>query len=161
MRDGSRFLALVRASVAGVLVACGAEPSPPADDSVTAFSSLYSHSERRYRVNVRATPAGGDGEQGVLEARVRSTEPWKLSLDFPYRLDLRFEERESSSWTPEGIDEHLVRFEAPLDRAADRPGRVSGKIVFGICRGEICQRIEHPFEGVAGVQGPLAVPLER
>ncbi len=112
-------------------------------------------------MNVRATPAGGDGEQGVLEARVRSTEPWKLSLDFPYRLDLRFEERESSSWTPEGIDEHLVRFEAPLDRAADRPGRVSGKIVFGICRGEICQRIEHPFEGVAGVQGPLAVPLER
>lgn len=104
--------------------AMGCGPAAPA--------GVYEHEEPRFSVRVDASPE-------ALAASVEPGDGYKLALEFPYGLRVG----DASRLTPAQVTETRVGFRGepgpPSGEALD------GSVAFGLCRGEVCTRIDHAF----------------
>ncbi len=89
--------------------------------------------ERRYEARVSSTSDG-------LRASIQPRAPWTLALEFPTRLEVGASARlEPSVHTERRLEFDLPRRRGPVP---EHPDPVVA--VFGVCQGELCQRVDHP-----------------
>jgi len=135
-----------RAWVAGVLswcfvTGCGGPEVP---------RSVQRLGDARYQVVVSAPEKLQVGANGALRVEIEPQGDRTLSTEFASRVRVeamaglageREAVAEASRASPEQI--HFV-----LPLRADEPGPCSlrGRVSFGVCTGDLCQRVDEPFE---------------
>jgi hypothetical protein len=102
-------------------------------DPTVGSGPVYTHEEHRFQVAVERP------EGGVLRAAVTPRAPWKLAERFPCRLDLLDPEARIE---PVAFSEEAATFELPREDRA----RLEGTLAFALCQGDVCVRVDHPFE---------------
>jgi len=119
--------------------------------SPAAPDARHEGGDRRYRAVVEAEAPEVGGE-ALLRARVVPAGTWHLGGEYPAVLEVAAADgvRPKRTTVPHepgvSLGEDLLAFEVPF--VAERAGEatLSGGLRFAVCRGLLCERVDHAFE---------------